>query len=69
VTEAEVLEKYREAGRILAEVRTDAIKTIKVGKKLLDAAESIETFPDEHIRERGGSARHSFQGRCVNVWD
>ena len=51
MTEAEDLEKYREAGRILAEVRTDAIKTIKVGKKLLDAAESIENL----IQQKGGA--------------
>ena len=51
MTEADVLEKYREAGRILAEVRADAIKKIKVGKKLLDAAESIENS----IRQKGGA--------------
>ena len=49
--EAEVLEKYREAGGILAEVRADAIKKIKVGKKLLDAAESIEAS----IKQKGGA--------------
>jgi len=51
VPEAEVLEKYREAGGILAEVRADAIKKIKVGKKLLDAAESIEAS----IKQKGGA--------------
>ena len=51
MTEAEVLEKYREAGRILAEVRADAVKKIKVGKKLLDAAESIENS----IQQKGGA--------------
>jgi methionyl aminopeptidase len=51
VQEAEVLDKYREAGRILAEVRGEAIKKIKVGAKLLDVAESIE----DSIQQKGGA--------------
>jgi methionyl aminopeptidase len=51
VQEAEVLEKYREAGHILAEVRAEAIKKVKVGQKLLDVAESIE----RSIQEKGGA--------------
>jgi methionyl aminopeptidase len=51
VPEAEVLEKYREAGRILADVRAEAIKKIKIGKRLLDAAESIESS----IQQKGGA--------------
>ena len=48
--EADVLDKYREAGRILAEVRGEAIKKVKIGKKLLDVAESIEHL----IQQKGG---------------
>lgn len=48
--EPEVLDKYREAGRILAEVRGEAIKKVKVGEKLLDVAESIE----RSIQQKGG---------------
>jgi methionyl aminopeptidase len=51
VQEAEVLDKYREAGRILAEVRGEAIKKVKVGEKLLDVAESIE----RSIQQKGGA--------------
>ena len=47
----EVLEKYRKAGRILAEVRGEAIKKVKVGVKLLDVAESVE----RSIQQKGGA--------------
>ncbi len=50
VNESDVLEKHREAGRILADVRDEAIKKVKVGKKLLDLAEDVERA----IREEGG---------------
>ncbi len=49
--EADVLDKYREAGRILAEVRGEAIKKVKIGEKLLDVAESIE----RRILQKGGA--------------
>lgn len=49
--EPEVLDKYREAGRILAEVRGEAIKKVKVGVKLLDVAESVE----RSIQQKGGA--------------
>jgi methionyl aminopeptidase len=51
VQEADVLDKYREAGRILAEVRGEAIKKVKIGEKLLDVAESIERL----ILQKGGA--------------
>jgi methionyl aminopeptidase len=51
VQEADVLDKYREAGRILTEVRGEAIKKVKIGKKLLDVAESIEHL----ILQKGGA--------------
>jgi methionyl aminopeptidase len=51
VQEPEVLDKYREAGRILAEVRGEAIKKVKVGVKLLDVAESVE----RSIQQKGGA--------------
>jgi methionyl aminopeptidase len=51
VQEADVLDKYREAGRILAEVRGEAIKKVKIGEKLLDVAESIE----RRILQKGGA--------------
>jgi methionine aminopeptidase, type II len=51
VQEADVLDKYREAGRILAEVRGEAIKKVKIGEKLLDVAESIEHL----IQQKGGA--------------
>jgi methionyl aminopeptidase len=51
VQEPEVLDKYREAGRILAEVRGEAIKKVKVGRKLLDVAESVESS----IQQKGGA--------------
>jgi methionyl aminopeptidase len=41
--EKETLDKYREAGRIAAEVRAEAEKTIKPGMKLLEIAEMIES--------------------------
>ncbi len=49
--EADVLDKYREAGRILAEVRSEAIKKVQIGEKLLDVAESIERL----ILQKGGA--------------
>ncbi len=49
--EADVLDKYREAGRILAEVRGEAIKKVRIGEKLLDVAESIERL----IQQKGGA--------------
>ena len=49
--EADVLDKYREAGRILAEVRGEAIKKVKIGEKLLAVAESIEHL----IQQKGGA--------------
>ncbi len=48
--EADVLDKYREAGRILAAVRSSAVKDIKVGGRLLELAENIE----RSIRDKGG---------------
>ncbi|MGZ4936521.1 MAG: type II methionyl aminopeptidase [Halobacteriota archaeon] len=48
--EADVLDKYREAGQILADVRSEAVKKVKVGGRLLDLAENIERT----IREKGG---------------
>jgi len=45
-----VLDKYRGAGRILAEVREDAIERIKEGVSLLEVAEFVENS----IREKGG---------------
>jgi methionyl aminopeptidase len=44
------LDKYRSAGRILAEVREDAIERIKEGVSLLEVAEFVENS----IREKGG---------------
>jgi methionyl aminopeptidase len=38
----EILEKYREAGRILKIVRTEAVEMIKVGNSLLKVAEFVE---------------------------
>jgi methionyl aminopeptidase len=51
VQETDVLDKYREAGSILAEVRDEAAKKVKVGRKLLDVAESIELS----IQQKGGA--------------
>jgi methionyl aminopeptidase len=51
VQEADVLDKYRQAGRILAEVRSEAIKKVRIGEKLLDIAESIESL----IQQKGGA--------------
>ncbi|MDD1720592.1 MAG: type II methionyl aminopeptidase [Euryarchaeota archaeon] len=48
--EADVLDKYREAGQILADVRSEAVKKVKVGHRLLDLAENIE----HTIRQKGG---------------
>jgi methionyl aminopeptidase len=45
-----VLDKYRGAGRILAEVREEAIERIKEGVSLLGVAEFVENS----IREKGG---------------
>jgi methionyl aminopeptidase len=45
-----VLDKYRGAGRILAEVREEAIERIKEGVSLLEVAEFVENS----IREKGG---------------
>ena len=48
--DADVLKKYREAGQILARIRDDAIKKIRVGGKLLDLADHIE----RSIQQNGG---------------
>lgn len=45
-----VLNKYREAGRILKEVRLAAVPQVKKGAKMLDVAEAIEN----DIFKRGG---------------
>ncbi len=45
----DTLEKYREAGRILTEVRDNAVKKVKVGASLLALAEHIESS----IKEKG----------------
>ncbi len=45
----DTLEKYREAGRILTEVRDNAVKKVKVGASLLELAEHIESS----IKEKG----------------
>lgn len=45
----ETLEKYREAGRILTEVKDNAVKKVKVGASLLELAEDIESS----IKEKG----------------
>ncbi len=45
----ETLEKYREAGRILTEVKDNAVKKVKVGASLLELAEHIESS----IKEKG----------------
>jgi methionyl aminopeptidase len=39
----DILEKYREAGRIVTEVRDNAVKKVKVGSSLLELAEHIES--------------------------
>jgi methionyl aminopeptidase len=44
-----ILEKYREAGRILTEVRDNAVKRVKVGASLLELAEHIESS----IKDKG----------------
>jgi len=46
----EVLEKYMKAGKILSEVRMEAVKKVRVGASLLEVAEHIENL----IREKGG---------------
>ncbi|MDI6888969.1 MAG: type II methionyl aminopeptidase [Methanocellales archaeon] len=48
--DVEVIEKYRKAGKILAEVRTEAVKKVKPGVPLLEVAEFVEAL----IKERGG---------------
>ncbi len=46
----EILDKYRRAGKILAEVRSAAVNRVKVGASLLEVAEFVENS----TRERGG---------------
>ncbi len=46
----ENIEKYRRAGKILSEVRTEAVKKVKEGVSLLSVAE----FTENLIREKGG---------------
>jgi methionyl aminopeptidase len=46
----EIIEKYRRAGTILSEVRTQAVKKVIVGESLLTVAEFIENM----IRDKGG---------------
>jgi methionyl aminopeptidase len=48
--EAETIEKYRSAGRILSEVLAEARPKVKTGALLLDVAEFVE----DAIRSRGG---------------
>jgi len=45
----EILEKYRRAGKILAQVRTEAAKKVTVGESLL----SVATFAEDMILENG----------------
>ena len=45
----DILEKYREAGRIVTEVRDNAMKKVKVGSSLLELAEHIESS----IKDKG----------------
>ena len=47
--ETEILEKYRKAGRILAEVQTEAKPRVELGASLLDVA----NFVEDAIRMRG----------------
>jgi methionyl aminopeptidase len=47
--EAEMLEKYRKAGRILAEVLQEARPKVEIGSSLLEVAEFVE----EAIRSKG----------------
>ncbi|MCE8428635.1 MAG: type II methionyl aminopeptidase [Candidatus Methanoperedens sp.] len=46
----EIIEKYRKAGRILSEVRTEAVMKVKEGVSLLSVAE----FTENLIQEKGG---------------
>ena len=46
----EIIEKYRRAGKILSEVRAEAVKKVTEGASLLSAAE----FTENLIREKGG---------------
>lgn len=48
--DAKILEKYRKAGKILAEVRAEAAKKVKPGVPLLEVAEFVEAL----IKENGG---------------
>jgi methionyl aminopeptidase len=48
--EKEVLEKYKKAGRIVAEARQEISKVLKPGMKILEIAERIE----ESIAKKGG---------------
>jgi len=46
----EIIEKYRKAGKILSEVRAEAVKKVEKGVSLLSVAE----FTENLIREKGG---------------
>src|SRR5574341_28965 len=46
----EIIEKYRKAGKILSEVRAEAVKKVEIGVSLLSVAE----FTENLIREKGG---------------
>lgn len=46
----EIIEKYRRAGKILSQVRAEAVKKVTEGASLLAAAE----FTENLIREKGG---------------
>lgn len=48
--DAEILEKYRSAGRILAEVQAEARPKVETGASLLDVA----NFVEDAIRSKGG---------------
>jgi methionyl aminopeptidase len=48
-TEQEKFDKHRTAGKILAEVRAEAVKKVKVGVSLLETAEFVENL----IRQKG----------------
>lgn len=48
--EPEVLEKYKKAGRICAEIRQEVLKAVKPGMKILELGEMIE----DSIRKKGG---------------
>jgi len=62
-TEQEKFDKHRTAGKILAEVRAEAVKKVKVGVSLLETAEFVENLIRRFPATYPGTTRQRMRRR------